>query len=59
MIKTIIEFGMNLNLHVVAEGIETEEQLSLLKEFHCQFGQGYLFSQPLNEVEFENLFCSQ
>lgn len=58
MIKTIIELGMNLNLYVVAAGIETEEQLSLLKEYNCQFGQGYIFSQPLNEVEFENLLCS-
>jgi diguanylate cyclase (GGDEF)-like protein/PAS domain S-box-containing protein len=47
MVKTIIDMGMNLNFVVIAEGIETEEQLSFLKTNACDIGQGYLFSRPL------------
>ena len=37
-----------LGLDVIAEGVETENQLLQLKDLGCQFGQGYLFSRPLN-----------
>ncbi|MGG3562255.1 EAL domain-containing protein [Neobacillus rhizosphaerae] len=47
MVKTIIDMGMNLNFVVIAEGIETEEQLSFLKNNACEIGQGYLFSRPV------------
>ncbi|MGJ9382844.1 sensor domain-containing phosphodiesterase [Salipaludibacillus sp. CF4.18] len=47
ILKTIIQLGKNLNLKVLAEGIETNEQLSKLKELGCEEGQGYLFSRPL------------
>jgi EAL domain-containing protein (putative c-di-GMP-specific phosphodiesterase class I) len=40
---------------VVAEGVETEEQLSILREMNCQFGQGYLFSKPLNKSNADQL----
>ena len=39
----------------VAEGIETEDQLQLLQDLKCDFGQGYLFSKPLPKDEVENL----
>jgi diguanylate cyclase (GGDEF)-like protein len=55
MVKTIIEIGKNLNCRTTAEGIETLEQANFLKENHCNFGQGYLFSRPLDEFEFEKL----
>ena len=45
----------SLGLTVVAEGIETEEQLSYLKELGCQLGQGYLFSKPLPSKGIETL----
>jgi PAS domain S-box-containing protein len=53
IIKTIISMAHNLNLNVVAEGIETKEQLIFLQQHLCDVGQGYLFSQPLpaNELE--------
>ena len=38
--------------HSIAEGIETSHQLELLKEFHCERGQGYFFSKPLPRDEF-------
>lgn len=47
LVKTIIQMGKSLNFHIVAEGIETEEQAEFLKINECSFGQGYLFSRPL------------
>ena len=55
IVRTIIKLAENLNLEVVAEGIETKKQLSRLREFGCHFGQGYLFSKPVNEIDAENL----
>ncbi len=48
LIKTIIDLAENLNLDVIAEGVETKEQLAILRELNCQYGQGYLFSKPVN-----------
>lgn len=55
LVKTIIAMAKNLDLMVVAEGIETEDQLNYLKELGCQLGQGYLFSRPLPVDEIEAL----
>jgi EAL domain-containing protein (putative c-di-GMP-specific phosphodiesterase class I) len=44
-----------LGKKVVAEGIETQEQLDLLKAAGCDFGQGYLFSRPIPADKFESL----
>lgn len=43
----IIALGKSLNYRVVAEGIETPQQLALLNAQHCTEGQGFLFSRPL------------
>lgn len=53
IVKTIISMAHNLNLNVVAEGIETREQLVFLQQHLCNDGQGYFFSKPLpvNELE--------
>lgn len=48
IISTIIKLGHNLNLKVVAEGVETEEQLDFLKKHHCDILQGYYFSRPVD-----------
>ncbi|SHJ59620.1 PAS domain S-box-containing protein/diguanylate cyclase (GGDEF) domain-containing protein [Geosporobacter subterraneus DSM 17957] len=53
--KTIIDLAHNMNYLVTAEGIETEEQYRILKDFDCDFGQGYLFSRPIPEDELEAL----
>ncbi len=55
MVKTIIDMGVNLNFIVIAEGIETEEQLDFLKKNGCDIGQGYFFSKPLpaNQLELD------
>ncbi len=47
IVQTIISLAHRLSMDVVAEGIETQEQLEKLIELECEFGQGYLFSKPL------------
>ncbi|MCZ4289680.1 putative bifunctional diguanylate cyclase/phosphodiesterase [Hoeflea alexandrii] len=45
--KAVILLGQNLNMRVIAEGVETEEQLAFLREHHCDEAQGYHFSRPV------------
>jgi EAL domain-containing protein (putative c-di-GMP-specific phosphodiesterase class I) len=47
IVHTIIKLAQNLKMKVIAEGIETAEQLNLLKKLNCEYGQGYFFSKPL------------
>lgn len=51
--STILMLGQQLNLHIVAEGIENEAQLDWLKQMNCEIGQGFYYSQPLPLDEFE------
>jgi diguanylate cyclase (GGDEF)-like protein len=51
IVKTIITLAGNLGMQVIAEGVETEEQLDQLRSLKCQYGQGYLFSTPLNVTD--------
>jgi len=51
IVKTIVTLAGNLGMQVVAEGVETEEQLEQLRSLKCQYGQGFLFSKPLEVVE--------
>jgi len=53
LLDSIISIGKNLKKDVIAEGIETEEQLAILKDLNCQYGQGYLFSPALPAADFE------
>lgn len=55
----IIFMARSLNLEVVAEGVETEEQLSFLKSKFCDEVQGYLFSKPLPAMELTNLLKNE
>ncbi len=47
LVHAVAELARNLNIHVVAEGIETMEQLLVLQSIDCELGQGYLFSKPI------------
>jgi diguanylate cyclase (GGDEF)-like protein/PAS domain S-box-containing protein len=51
IVKTIIDMGENLNFTVIAEGIETDVQVSFLKKHSCKIGQGYFYSRPLPAEE--------
>jgi diguanylate cyclase (GGDEF)-like protein/PAS domain S-box-containing protein len=53
--EAIIVMAHKLDMKVIAEGIETQEQLDLLIAADCDYGQGYLFSRPLPPDEFEKL----
>jgi EAL domain-containing protein (putative c-di-GMP-specific phosphodiesterase class I) len=53
LVRKIIELCHTLGLEVVAEGIETPEQATLLKDMECDLGQGYYFGRPLPSEEFE------
>lgn len=53
--KSIVLIGRNLGLVVVAEGIETKEQLEYVKRAKCDLIQGYLLSKPLTETELSHL----
>lgn len=55
MVKTIIDMAKNFRLNVIAEGVETEAQLTFLKEHGCMAYQGYFFSRPLPIEQFEAL----
>ena len=57
IVQTILELARVLGMDVVAEGIETEEQLHLLKEMGCRYGQGYLFSPRLPAARIEKLLA--
>lgn len=55
IVSSIIAVSKNLNLDVIAEGVETKEQLQFLKSQNCIQIQGYLFSKPVPADEFEKL----
>ncbi|MDX9670784.1 MULTISPECIES: putative bifunctional diguanylate cyclase/phosphodiesterase [unclassified Pseudomonas] len=57
LVSAIINLGKGLGLKVIAEGIETAEQLAFLKAHHCEEGQGYFFSKALPADAFAHLLA--
>lgn len=57
--KAIIELGHTLRFDVLAEGVETAEQLALLKDMACDYYQGYYYSKPLPAEAFRQLLLQQ
>lgn len=55
IVIAIIQMAHSLNLKVIAEGVETEAELAVLRENHCDAIQGYFFSPPVSAQEFEAL----
>ncbi|SJZ89105.1 sensor domain-containing protein [Selenihalanaerobacter shriftii] len=55
LVKNIINIGNDLNLNIIAEGIETTEQHNFLKQNNCNIGQGYLFERPVSGEKIEQL----
>jgi EAL domain-containing protein (putative c-di-GMP-specific phosphodiesterase class I) len=54
VVKSAIDMGHGLGLKVVAEGIETEAAAKLLREFHCDIAQGYLYARPMPREALES-----
>jgi len=55
IVRSVIHMGQSLHLKVVAEGVETAEQLKFLQAYDCAEGQGYYFSKPVDSAECQAL----
>ncbi|RJX75243.1 GGDEF domain-containing protein [Vibrio sinensis] len=55
LVRTIIQMGRNLSKTVIAEGVETQAQLDVVKQEGCDEFQGYLFSKPISALQFTSL----
>lgn len=55
----MIDMAHGLGLRVIAEGVETEDQLAFLKNLHCDSIQGYWLSRPLPPEGIEVFFCGE
>lgn len=53
IVKAIITMGHGLSVKVVAEGVETDEQIALLKELECHYAQGFFINKPMKSEDFE------
>ena len=58
IVRTISTLARNLGMEVIAEGIETEEQYQQLKMLGCEYGQGYLFSRPVDHESVVHLLAN-
>jgi diguanylate cyclase (GGDEF)-like protein/PAS domain S-box-containing protein len=56
IVKAIITMGQGLSVKIVAEGVETHEQLNLLRDLDCHYAQGYYIEKPLDIAAFEKGF---
>lgn len=54
IVQTLLNLSHSLGMHVVAEGVESEDQMRALDELGCELAQGYLFSRPMPSADVEN-----
>ena len=59
IVKAIITLAHNLHKEVIAEGVETKEQLEFLKNHQCDIIQGFFFSKPLPVEEIEKIYLER
>lgn len=59
IVNTIVTLAQNLGMEVVAEGVETVEQLAQLQKLGCKYAQGFCFSQPLDSLAMEELLATR
>ena len=59
IIISLIELAHRLDLKVIAEGVETKEQADFLRNYGCDYFQGYYFAKPMSQEEFEALLDKQ
>ena len=55
IVRTILALAKNIGVRVVAEGVETPDQLDVLKELNCELAQGHFFSKPIGHDEMAQL----
>ncbi len=55
IVSAVINMGRSLNMGVVAEGVQTREQLAFLQPHHCPEGQGFYFARPVLAPQFASL----
>ncbi|NTV93916.1 MAG: EAL domain-containing protein [Thiobacillus sp.] len=53
LVEAVVAMACSLGMQVIAEGVETAAQLELLRGMRCHYGQGYYFSRPVPEAQFE------
>lgn len=58
ILNSILQLGADLDLDIIAEGVENEAQLNFLRERGCQFAQGYYFAKPLGLADIEKLLVT-
>jgi len=59
VVRAIVGMAKQLDLHIVAEGIETERQMEFLHGLGCHTGQGYLFSKPISNEQFKEILLAR
>lgn len=59
IIRTVVGLAWNLSMDIVAEGVETKKQMYQLQALRCEYGQGYLFSKPVDSQKAEALLSQQ
>jgi len=59
IVGTIVQMGQNLNMDVVAEGVESEDQLNFLQGLNCTYAQGLLFGDPMDADSYLDLLLAQ
>ena len=59
IVGTIVNLARSLGMRVAAEGLETAHQLATLRQLHCELGQGYFFSRPIDEKAADGLLAGQ
>jgi diguanylate cyclase (GGDEF)-like protein len=59
IVQTVTTLAHSLGMHVIAEGVDTPERLRILREMGCEYGQGYLFSKPVDARTAEAIIASE
>ncbi|MEM7592889.1 MAG: EAL domain-containing protein [Cyanobacteria bacterium P01_A01_bin.83] len=57
IVKATIDLAHNLGFNIVAEGVETKQQVNQLKDWHCEFAQGYFYARPLSQESAWQFLC--
>lgn len=58
ILEVVIEVAKRLHISTVAEGVETADNVLLMREMHCDYGQGYYYSKPIPAEEFTKVFLT-